>query len=54
MADPDEKRQSVVIARMGSGCINHTPLFRVGPRLNTFYREEYLGREAYWLSPLGL
>ena len=29
-------------------------LLRVDQRLNTFCRKECLGREAYWLSPLGL
>ena len=27
------------------------PLLRVDMRLNTFCREECLGREAYWLVP---
>jgi hypothetical protein len=30
------------------------PNFRVGLRLNAFYREECLGREAYWLGPPSL
>jgi hypothetical protein len=29
-------------------------LLRAGLRLNTFCREECLGRKAYWLSPPGL
>jgi len=33
-----------------SGCVKPYPLLRVGLRLNTFCREECLGRKAYWLS----
>ena len=29
---------------------NHTVLLRAGLRLNTFCREECLGRGVYWLS----
>jgi hypothetical protein len=37
---------------MNTYCI--LPLLRVHLRLNTFCREEWLGRKAYLLSPLGL
>ena len=29
-------------------------LHTTGQRLNTFFREEYLGRGAYWLNPQDL
>ena len=55
-----KKRQSIVpnslLAVHGRKWIYNVPysLLRVGLRLNTFCREKCLGREAYWLSPLGL
>lgn len=47
-ADPDEKRVhgfKAFIVIMESECVKPYP---------TFYREECLGRKAYWLSPPGL
>lgn len=32
----------------------HIPLLRVGLRLNTFCREDCLGKEAYWQGPSDL
>ena len=54
-----EKRQSMVLKHLlswwrvvMSETIHH--FLRAGLRLNTFCREECLGRRAYWLSPSGL
>ena len=55
MADPYAKRQSMVLRHLLSWqrvVMSETvPHFlRVSLRLNTFYREECLGRGVYWLS----
>ena len=38
------------IVMVESGCVKPYPLVRVGLRLNTFCREECLGRGVHWLS----
>lgn len=57
-AYPYEKRQSMVLRHLFSwqkvNYKKHTPLLRLGLRLNPFPRKEYLGRKAYWLSSPGL
>jgi hypothetical protein len=53
MPDPGEKRHSckAFVVMVESESVKHTPLFRAGLRLNTFCKEECLGRKVYWLSP---
>jgi hypothetical protein len=54
-ADPNEKKQSIVLRHLLSqwrvAMSKTVPHFlRADLRLNTFCREECLGRRAYWLS----
>jgi hypothetical protein len=55
MLDPNGKRQSMVLRHFLSwqrvAMSKTVPYFlRAGLRLNTFCREECLGRRIYWLS----
>jgi len=45
-------KQLIVMAE--SGCIKPFPTSQGGPEIKYLCREQCLGWEAYWLSPLGL
>jgi hypothetical protein len=48
----DSFKAFIVMAE--SGCVKPPLLIRVGLKINTFCKEGYLGRKAYWPSPPGL
>jgi hypothetical protein len=52
-ADPHEKRQSMVLSHLLSWWRldekEYIPLLRADLRLNTFCREDCLGRKDYWV-----
>ena len=54
--DPDEKRQAMILKHLLSWrrvLMSETalPFLRACLKLNTCCKEEYLGREVYWLNP---